>query len=205
MGIGRTCFGAWAFLALFAIAFPSNAHAEDGQGSPLLQSILNDTNKTTTSDKKEVPKMPEPSGPVLPRERLSLGVNYTGAQIRWNLSPRWAMEGRYQGGTASSNAGDVTASVFGVRGYRFSHPERRIPLYLGSEIAYAKAEPVSSNYKVRGVAAGLFAGMEYRVAKRIAFDIDLGPYVLSLTETHTHTSSTSLDFIVNTALLVRIF
>jgi hypothetical protein len=107
-------------------------------------------------------QMIEPSGPPAPRERLSLGVNYTGGQVRWNLSPKWAAEGRYQQGTASSNYGDVKAQVFGIRGYRFVHPENRFPFYWGAEAAYATAKPESSSYKTKGMALGAFGGMEYR-------------------------------------------
>src|SRR5262249_19088864 len=74
-----------------------------------------------------------------PRERLAIGLNYTGAQLRWGLSSRWALEGRYQESTAQSNYGDVTARVFGMRSYRFLHPENRFPFYWGAEAAYATA------------------------------------------------------------------
>ncbi len=146
-----------------------------------------------------------PPESVASRERLSLGVNYTGAQLRWNISSRWAAEGRYQQGKASSNYGDVTARVFGLRGYRFIRSESRFPLYWGSEIAYTTAKPETSNYKTNGLALGAFGGMQYHVTRRISLDVDLGPYVISLTETQTRTSSTNLDFVLNTALLVRIF
>lgn len=154
---------------------------------------------------KDIPKMPLPYESNLPHDRLSIGINYTGGQIRWNLSSRWAAEGRYQEGTSSSNYGDVTARVFGLRGYRFLHPENRVAFYWGAEGAYATAKPVSSSYKVTGLAIGGFGGLEYRVARRISIDADLGPYVISLTEKQTHTSTTNLDFVFNTALLVRLF
>ena len=152
-----------------------------------------------------VPKMPLSSDSPVPHDRLAIGINYTGAQIRFGLTSRWALEGRYQQGSASSNYGDVKAQVFGLRGYRFRHPENRFTFYWGAEGAYATATPESSYYKVNGLALGGFGGLEYHVARRVSIDMDLGPYIIALTEKHTHTSSTNLDFVLNTALLVRIF
>ncbi len=88
--------------------------------------------------------LPE-AGPSAARDHLALGFNYTGAQVRWELSRHWALEGRYQRGTARSQYGDVTAQVFGVRAYRFLRTSSRLPLYLGSEIASATGKPETSN------------------------------------------------------------
>src|SRR5437016_1082132 len=68
---------------------------------------------------REIRRVPEPSGPAMPRERLSIGINYTGGQIRWNFSPRWSSELQFQQGKAASNYGDVKSQVYGLRAYRF--------------------------------------------------------------------------------------
>ncbi len=149
--------------------------------------------------------MPLSPESFVPYDRLAVGVNYQGGQLRMGLTPRWALEGRFQEGTSTSNYGDVTAHVFGLRAYRFRHPENRFSFYWGMEGAYATAKPASSNYRVNGMAFGGFGGMEYHVARRISIDMDLGPYVISLTEKQTHTSSTNVDFVLNSALLVRLF
>src|SRR5262249_48010720 len=101
------------FVVLFCL---QNARADESSGSSVFEALLvNDPVKANS----EPARVPEPSGPVLPRQRLALGVNYTGGQIRWRLSPRWAFEGRAQFGNAESNVGKVHSEVFGLRGYRF--------------------------------------------------------------------------------------
>jgi hypothetical protein len=142
----------------------------------------------------------------MPRDyRLALGVSYTGAQLRYDLSSRWAAEVRYQRGKASSDQGDVSANVFGLRGYRSFHRRERFSFYWGGEGAYADASPARSNYHVTGLALGAFGGVEYRVMKRVTVNADLGPYVISLKEKQTNVSSTNLDFVLNTALNVYLF
>jgi hypothetical protein len=125
--------------------------------------------------------------------------------VRWNFTPRWATEARYQRGKASRNYGDVKAQVFGLRGYHFFHSGSRFPFYFGSEFAIAKAKPETSNYETEGLAIGAFGGIECRVTRRLSVNADLGPYIISLNETQTNTKSTNLDFVLNTALLWRIF
>ncbi len=137
--------------------------------------------------------------------RMALGINYTGAQFRWNFRSRWAVEGRYQQGSATSDYGNVKSKVFGVRAYRFFRTERRFPLYIAPEIARATATPERSDYRVDGFAAGVAGGMEYHVTPRISLDVDIGPYVIALHEKKTQVSQSSLDFVLNTALLVHLF
>jgi len=187
-------------LFLIIVSLPLYLAAEEPQeSSTLLPTLLNE------QEKPSVKHLTLPDGPIVSRQRLSLGINFAGAQARWNFSTRWAMEGRYQQGQASSDYGDVKAQVFGLRFYRFIHPERRLPLYWGSEMAYVTAKPESSAYKANGVAMGVFAGMQVHLTRRIFMDMDLGPYVISLTETHTHASATTLDFVLNTALVAKVF
>lgn len=137
--------------------------------------------------------------------RMGLGVNYQGAQLRWNLSRRWSVEARYQGGKAGSNYGDVTAQVEGLRLYRFFHERNRFSLYVAPEVAHVSAKPVSSSYKTDGFAAGVVGGFDYRMAKRLSLAIDLGPYVISLKESQTKLTQTNLDFVLNTAILLHLF
>ncbi len=182
---------------------PPWANAEDLSESVQLQSLLSETDKV--AEKNDLKHLTLTPGPGVAHERLALGINYTGGQLRWNFSPQWAAEVRYQQGQASSNYGDVKAVVFGLRGYRTSHPASRLPFYWGSEVAVTNAKPETSGYSTNGFAAGAFAGMRYRASRRISLDIDLGPYVISQTETNTHTTATNLDFVLNTALIVGIF
>jgi opacity protein-like surface antigen len=153
------------------------------------------------------PHGPLPSGQPAPfvapksAHRLAIGINYTGGQLRWMFTPRWAVEGRYQTGSAGSSYGDVKAQVFGVRGYHYYKTSSRFPLYLGAEIAHAEAKADQSDYKTNGVAGGIFGGVQYFVLKNLSIEADLGPYVIALSNDQTNQSQTNLDFILNTALV----
>ena len=137
--------------------------------------------------------------------RWGLGINYTGAQLRYSRNRRWMWEGRYQQGKASSDYGRVTAQVFGFRGYRNFWGRRGWPLYAGSELAYVTAKTNSSAYATKGFAAGAFGGVEYYVGKRLSVNADIGPYVITLREKQTDLTQTTLDFVLNTALVVHLF
>lgn len=169
--------------------------AEDPQNSLILQ----------PAEAGQIGQGATPAETRRAHNKLTLGVNYIGAQLRWNISSRWALETRYQQGKSSSNYGEVTARVFGMRGYRFLQGGKRFSLYGGTEIAFATATPETSDYKTQGVAFGGFGGIELRLAHRFSLATDIGPYVISLRESQSHASSTTLDFILNTALLWKIF
>jgi len=156
---------------------------------------------------REIPHLTEYSGPDLPAQRLSIGVNYTGGQLRYRLTSRWAAEGRMQFGSADSDYGRVRSQVFGVRLYRFAplNVWEKASWYVAGEADYAKADANNSSYATKGFAAGAAGGLELRIAKRISIDADIGPYVISLKETQTNVSSTGMDFVVNTALNIYLF
>ena len=117
------------------------------------------------------------------------------------------MEGRFQFGSADSDAGNVHAQVYGLRGYRFLSlgGGDRISWYLGSEAAYAKANSSNTSYSTKGYAFGGFGGLEYRLLSRLSVGADIGPYVISLKESQTGLTSTGLDFVMNTALIFYLF
>src|SRR5690242_5611221 len=102
-----------AVLAALSLASPS-ARSQEPPVSQDPQALPSDSGDREASQKK-IPRLVQPSEQAAPRERLSLGVNYLGAQVRWTLSPRWALEGRFQEGKASSDYGDVKSKVFGLR------------------------------------------------------------------------------------------
>lgn len=141
------------------------------------------------------------------RYHWALGVSYTGAQLRYQISPKYAAEFRYQYGEADSSYGDVKAEVEGFRGYRFIPYRRNLAWYLGAEIAHANAHTPGGNraYETQGFAAGGFAGLEYRVLPRLAIGMDIGPYFISLKEKQTQLTQTNLDFVINTALNFYLF
>jgi len=186
---------------LWVILLTGASHGAEQEENDAL-SILREPDPLTSTTTAS-PSPPTHSDPRL--SQLGLGLAYLGGQVRWKLSSRWAMEGRYQTGKASSNYGDVTAQVFGARVYRFRRSERRMPLYWGLELDYSTAKPETSSYKTSGPVMGAFGGLEYRMGRRFALDLDIGPYVIALKENRTNTSQTSLDFVVNTALMVYLF
>lgn len=125
--------------------------------------------------------------------------------MRWTFSRKWACEARAQFGQAESRYGDVKAEVIGFRGYRFFTRSHHFMFYTGPEIAMAKADAQNSSYKTSGIAMGAFGGLHFPFASRFSLDTDLGPYVISLKEKQTGISSTNIDFVINSALVVRIF
>jgi hypothetical protein len=152
--------------------------------------------------------------------RLALGVNYTGEQIRLHITRDWAVEERVMTGSASSNSGRISSLVFGLRGYRFFQEHYHCKLYLGLEGDYAmtKVHNAGESNDVNGGTsypsgfgnttgydAGGFGGIEFRFMRRVAVDIDMGPYVINLKEKVTSTSASAWDFVLNTALVIYLF
>jgi hypothetical protein len=148
---------------------------------------------------------PVPANAPENRYHLALGVSYTGGQIRYQFSPKWAVEGHYQFGSADSNWGSIHSNVFGGRGYRFFYLRQRLAWYLGGDGNYVTASSHSYNYQTTGFAAGTFAGLEYRILPRLAIGADIGPYVISLNEKLSGLSETGIDFVVNTAINFYLF
>lgn len=153
--------------------------------------------------------------------RFAIGITDLGPQLRYQINPHWAGEARFVTGTASSNEGQIRSQVFGLRGYRFFDEHRRCKLYLGMEGALAKtsiqstsssASPTGNSVaeisgfgSTSGYALGGFAGVELRVTRRIAFDADMGPYLIGLKEKVTGASDSSWDFVMNAAVIFYIF
>lgn len=150
---------------------------------------------------------------------MALGINDLGAQLRLHLNPDWAAEVRYLRGTASSDVGTIDANVFGVRGYRFFSEHHHFQLYAGLEAAYVSTSIRSYNNSnpptsvanvsgfgdTSGYATGGFGGVEYRLGRRVAIDLDIGPYMIGLQEKVTSVSDASLDFVLDTAINVYLF
>ena len=143
--------------------------------------------------------------PAKPDHRLALGISYLGGQMRWNFSPNWAAEYQFQTGKASSDFGDVTANVFGVRAYRFFKPQSRTRFYVGPEVAFTHASAHNSSYSTSGFVVGGFGGFDYYLSRRLSVGFDIGPYLISLKERTTGMTQTNLDFVVNTTLNVHLF
>jgi hypothetical protein len=150
--------------------------------------------------------------------RLSFGVNDLGAQLRFHVGPEWAGEARFMFGTSSSEVGSIRSQVFGLRGYRFFKERRRCKLYLGLEGDRARTSIRSFNPNsgssiandpgfgsTSGYAVGGFAGVEFHAARRVAVDLDMGPYLIDLKEKVTGASASNWDFVMNTAVNFYLF
>jgi hypothetical protein len=151
--------------------------------------------------------------------RLALGTTGMGGLLRLHATPYWAGELRFQAGSATSNEGDVRATVFSLRVYRFSAERYRCRFYAGAEGAYAKTSLSEQNTgpgmspllnasgfgATSGYAAGVFGGLEYKILRRVFLDLDAGPYVIDLKESSTGTSGSSWDFVANAAIGVYLF
>jgi hypothetical protein len=160
-----------------------------------------------------------PEEPLPPRH-LSLGINDLGEQCRVHFGRNWAIEQRFLTGNSSSDLGTVQAFVFGLRGYRFLPEHRRLRLYMGLEADYVTTSlkgggntsgnpnsvaNISGFGQTSGYAMGAFGGVEYRLMKRVALDLDIGPYMIGVKEKLTGVSDSSLDFVANTAINVYLF
>src|ERR1700733_13654616 len=121
-------------MAATLLSLRSAAHAENSALDSILNLNVPEANHGTLTP-PTTGQLTEPAAPAVPRH-FSIGINDLGAQLRFHLNPRWAVEGRYVTGSASSDVGTVHANVFGVRGYRFFDERRRFRLYAGLEGDY---------------------------------------------------------------------
>ena len=133
--------------------------------------------------------------------KLALGVNYTGAQARCGLTPRTALEARYQSG----ESGDVSASAVGLRLYRFLREAGRYRAFFGGELAALSGDTKDRRYGTSGFAAGAFFGIETRPVRSIAIGLDAGPYFIALKERKSKLSSSGLDFVLDTYAVFYLF
>jgi hypothetical protein len=198
--------------SLFVFRLPSLAADAPADLKPLQFNM-----RTVNSPANE-----ESAEPVagLPPQRLALGINDLGGQLRVHFNPSWAVEARFLTGNSSSNEGTIQSFVFGVRGYRFFREQHHYRLYVGLEGDYAKTSIRSDGGEVSpvdpitqttgfgdtsGYAVGGFGGIEYRLFRRVAIDLDIGPYVIGLKEKVTSSSDASLDFVLDTAINIYLF
>ena len=136
---------------------------------------------------------------------LGVGVTYLGGEVRYHFLNEWAAEVRYLTGKASSETGEVSSQVYGLRGYRFISPVGVYRLYIGAELAMVNSDQKGTVYQADGVAAGGFLGFEYNVARNIYLGFDIGPYMFSLKEKQTKVTDSSLEFVVNSSLIFYLF
>jgi hypothetical protein len=135
-----------------------------------------------------------------PPSRVAVGVNVVGAQVDYALTPKLRAEARY----VTGNSDTVTSSAVGLRGYRlFGGGATRF--YLGGEAARVKSKQSGNSYRVTGLAAGGFIGLERKIAGRLWAGVDAGPYFFTLRESATGAEDTSVDFVLNSFLRFYLF
>ena len=205
-----------ALLSLFAASFSAATDVSTSAPTHVSSSaaagvFTGPQRSSATSPAPESEDRPEP-------RRLALGLNDEGGQIRLHIKQKWAVEARFLTGTSPSNDGTVRSQVFGLRGYRFFNEHYRCRLYLGLEGSFAKTWISSPDATTSGVianvpafghtmgfAGGGFLGVEYRLARRVDVDMDMGPYWIRLDEQATNTQLSSWDYVLNMAVLFYVF
>ena len=147
----------------------------------------------------------EAAGPVAQAPKRSLGVGFAfmGPLIRKGLPKDFSLEFHYLFGHAATNDEDISAQVFGLRGYRHFFTDRRVQPYVGVEGAYLTAS--NSSRHSSGYSAGGFAGVEYYLLSRASVGFDVGPYYTWLREKEYQTSNGSFDFVLSTFFTFYIF
>jgi hypothetical protein len=158
--------------------------------------------------KKEKKSRPQKTASAMSVEdipRLSVGLAYTGAQVRWRLGRRWGLEARYLKETAAAETGDVTADVMSGRLYLFSRGVTRFTFYGGGEGGSVVVKTAGSNEKISGTVLGGFTGLEYRLAKRISWGLDVGLYQISLKKTAISVQDSGMDVVFNSFLNFHLF
>ena len=141
------------------------------------------------------------------KSQFAVGLNVTGAGLRYGVSRRCALDLRWQTGRADSEAGKTDADAFGLRATRFFSAGRRWRSYGGVEVAWlrSKTDGAGEKFKTSGYASGAFAGIEYYVMRNLSLAVDAGPYFAAAKEKTTKASSSGVDVVLNSAVHFYLF
>ena len=137
------------------------------------------------------------------KRSLGVGLAYTGILFRKGFKHDYSAEAHYLFGQAAAGDMDVSAHVFGLRGYRHFRAGKRAQPYAGLEGGYIYAE--TRIQKGSGYEAGGFAGIEYYLSPRFSLGFDLGPYYVWYKEKDLGTSNGGVDFVLSTYVNFYIF
>ncbi len=135
-----------------------------------------------------------------PCHSLSLGAMYKGAQVHVGLGARWAAEARAQAGNSGSDVGQIDASAYGMRLYRYFHAPTRLRLLMGVEGAATRSSASEVSYKTTGTALGAFLGAEVYATRRLSFNLDVGPYFLSTSVKDSGISQSGMEIVINSSI-----
>jgi len=122
--------------------------------------------------------------------RFCIGMNWPGASVKYGLSSKFAVEGRYQ--TADN------VNVIGPRLYYTFKGYDKLNIFTGLEADYVSFTGDVS--KGKGMAGELFIGGEYFISRNLSFVLDIGPAFISLSDKDTSESVAGWDSVVNMGL-----
>ena len=119
--------------------------------------------------------------------RFGIGLNYPGVSVKYGLSQKFSIEGKYQ--TADK------INVMGPRLYFVIKDCGKLNLLAGLEADYVTFTGDVS--KGSGLAGELFVGGEYFITRNLSFLLDIGPAYVALSDTATSESVNGLDSVLN--------
>ena len=143
---------------------------------------------------------PEPKGY---KRSFGTGFAFTGILFRKGFKNNISAEAHYLFGEAGSSDDDISAHLFGMRGYRHFRTDKRAQPFVGVEADYVLAK--TRILRSSGYATGGFAGVEYYLSPRFSLGFDIGPYYLWVKEKETGVSGGGIDFVLNTFVNFYIF
>ncbi len=125
---------------------------------------------------------------------LYLGLNYPGVSLGYQAGS-YGLEFR----GFSDLDGDIL--VYGLRGSHIFHRFRNHRLYLGAEVLYVEHE--STITEGDGYIYGGFGGFRSYFTRRLAFNLDLGPYRVHLEDDPSGLDSSGIHYILNAGVSIH--
>ncbi len=119
-----------------------------------------------------------------------MGISYPGASLRYFLADGGALElvGQFQ----------KDVSVGGLRYYSYPKSMAQGGVFLPFWALEADYVGFKGDYsKGNGFGGGAFAGLEYRLGRRVSLQTDLGALYLSVRDTDSSLSESGLEFLIN--------
>jgi len=118
---------------------------------------------------------------------FAVGLNYPGIGLKYFLTDKIPLELKIQT--------DTNVTVTGLRGYYYFNPSPCLHLYAGLEMDTLSFTGEVS--KGSGFATLLFIGGEYFLGNSLSLQLDIGPAMISLSDTDTSVSVSGMEFVAN--------
>jgi hypothetical protein len=123
-------------------------------------------------------------------KKWGIGVNWPGVSVKYGINAKNAVELKSQFGE------DIF--VIGPRYYRILSSKGETDLYVGGEIDYVSFEGDVSE-GIGYVVAG-FVGGEHFINPNFGVSLDIGPVLISLTDSDTDKTEIGVDIVLNIGL-----